>query len=496
MIEPQRYHTHKWEPITDLPDDWQTSLDNRQTHAMVQAWHEQSGELREKDLYKEFLRKLQRQWSIETGIIEGIYSLSDGATKTLIEKGLDAALIGYSDTDDDPETVIATIKDHEHAITGLYSFVSGQRSLGTSYIKELHRVLTEHQDTYIARDTLGNEVIRDLPRGTWKKHSNSVEHPDGTSFEYCPPEHVDQEMDNLIEMHLRHCKENVPADIESAWLHHRFSVIHPFTDGNGRVSRCLATLVLLRENWLPLVVTRTDRSKYIDALRAGDADDLRPLVDLIGALQRKAIREAFSLSEHVIHESIEISRILSSAKAKFEERKKAEEDLRNRASLTADSLQNLAFQQLQDLAQQILKVIANQGANFDAWGTEGKRNTDKAKYYYHQIVSCARELNYYANMQAYQSWASLIVQTDRRIEILFAFHGIGHHASGVLGCTAMLFTKDVDENGQTTIGDVVPLCDEPFEFTYTEDSVDVQRTFSQWLEKATIMGISEWQNLI
>ncbi len=130
-------HTNTWRPIENLPTDWNPSLKNDQTQAMVQVWHEQAGELQEKDLYKDFLSKLQRQWSIETGIIEGIYSLSDGATKTLIEKGLDAALIAHSDTDDDPKTVIAKIKDHHQAIMGLYTFVSGNRPLGTSYIREL-----------------------------------------------------------------------------------------------------------------------------------------------------------------------------------------------------------------------------------------------------------------------------------------------------------------------------------------------------------------------
>ena len=214
------------------------------------------------------------------------YTLTEGATKTLIEKGLDASFLARGDTDDEPQNVIAKIEDHQSAINGLYDFVSGNRHLGTSYIKELHVVLTDHQRTYLGRDTLGNWGDRELPRGVWKSLRNNVEHPDGGTFEFCPPEHVDQEMDNLVSMHLRHVNEGVPADIEAAWLHHRFSIIHPFTDGNGRVARCIATMVLLRESWLPLVVTRQDRDKYIEALRYADAGhtttgrSLRPQKDL------------------------------------------------------------------------------------------------------------------------------------------------------------------------------------------------------------------------
>ena len=89
------WHTFHWEPIADLPNDWQTSLVDRLTASMVQAWGEQSGQLRERDLYKNFLAKLQRQWAIETGVIEGLYSLSEGATTAIIEKGLDASLAKY-----------------------------------------------------------------------------------------------------------------------------------------------------------------------------------------------------------------------------------------------------------------------------------------------------------------------------------------------------------------------------------------------------------------
>lgn len=288
----------------------------------------------------------------------------------------------------------------------------------------------------------------------------------------------------------------VPADIEAAWLHHRFSVIHPFTDGNGRVSRCLATLILLRQKWLPLVITRTDRPNYIAALRSADNGDLRPLVDLFGMLQRKAIREAFSLSDQVVHESTAISGILDSVVAKIGQRRIAEQDQRSKAPVTADSLQILTFQRLADVAKEISVAISRQTAGFRAFATDGKRNSEKSKYNYHQIVNCARRLNYFANMSVYQSWASLIIQTDRRIEILFAFHGIGHASSGVLGCNAMLYAKDYDETGETIIGDVIPIIEEPFEFTYAEDFAAVQLRFQRWQDAAIIQGLTEWQNLV
>lgn len=487
---------HIWSPIADLPEDWRQSLQNRQTSALVQAWHEQAGELREKALYKEFLAKLQRQWAIETGVLEGLYSLSEGASLALVEKGLDASLISHEDTPDPPDQVFARIQDQHHAIMGLYQFVSGARPLGTSYIKELHRVLTAHQDTYVGRDTLGNLVTRPLPKGEWKELPNSVEHPDGTKFEYCPPEHVAHEIDNLLAFHYEHANKSVPPDIEAAWLHHRFSLIHPFTDGNGRVARCLATLVLLKANWLPLVITRRDRVSYISALRTADRGDLNPLVEFFGALQRKAIREALSLSEEVFDEATKIGGILSAVKAKFDKRRAEQSAMIKRAINTADSLHVLASQRLNDVADEVHEAIHAEGRNFKAERREASRMAPSAKWYYQQIVQCAKALGYFANLPFYQAWASLCIRTDHQTEILFSFHGIGPETSGVFGCAPMLFTRQRSEGGESLVGDVKPLTDAPFEFTYVEEAADVQKRFRRWLDKCVVSGLDEWRKTV
>ncbi len=83
--------------------------------------------------------------------------------------------------------------------------------------------------------------------------------PDGLIHEYCPPEQVTSEMDRLIELHREHQIGEIPPEVEAAWLHHRFTQIHPFQDGNGRIARCLASLVFIQAKWFPLVLTRGDR---------------------------------------------------------------------------------------------------------------------------------------------------------------------------------------------------------------------------------------------
>jgi Fic family protein len=103
-----------------------------------------------------------------------------------------------------------------------------------------------------------------LLKGKFKALPNNPRRPDGSIHEYCPPVHVDREIENLLDWLGQY--EAIDPTIVAAWLHHRFTQIHPYQDGNGRVVRALTTLVLLRAELLPLVVDRDLRVEYIEAL--------------------------------------------------------------------------------------------------------------------------------------------------------------------------------------------------------------------------------------
>ncbi len=52
-------------------------------------------------------------------------------------------------------------------------------------------------------------------------------------------------------------------------IHFRFVSIHPFGDGNGRVSRFLTNYILIKNNCPPLNIKYTDRDDYYEALEKG-----------------------------------------------------------------------------------------------------------------------------------------------------------------------------------------------------------------------------------
>ena len=193
----------------------------------------------------EFAVRLNREWAIETGLIERLYTLDRGIIQLMIEQGVDAALIPHQ-SNQEPESTVAIINDQQDAIESVFTFVKGNRTLSTSYIKELHSLFTRHQSTTEGRDQFGRTVRVPLIRGDYKQQANNPTRPDGTEHVYCPPEHVAAEMDRLVELHAKH--GNAAPEVEAAWLHHRFAQIHPFQDGNGRIARALATLIFIKAN--------------------------------------------------------------------------------------------------------------------------------------------------------------------------------------------------------------------------------------------------------
>src|SRR5579864_1478194 len=283
-----------WEPITDLPEDW-GSLTDGELGPLLQFWNDQRADLEQSGALSEFNKRLGREWSIETGQIEGVYNLDRGLTETLIERGIDSDLIPNQPGQKPPEIIAAIIQDHADVLEGLFPFVKGNRPLSKSYIHELHAALLRHQDTTAVRDQFGNLFEARLLKGKYKERPNNPKKPDGSMHQYCPPEQVDTEMERLLSLHAEHEKKEVPVEIEAAWLHHRFTQIHPYQDGNGRVARALASLLFLKAGWFPVVVTREDRTGYIDALEVADEGDLRSLVLFFSQLQKRVLFEAMQI---------------------------------------------------------------------------------------------------------------------------------------------------------------------------------------------------------
>ncbi len=70
--------------------------------------------------------------------------------------------------------------------------------------------------------------------------------------------------------------------IRAALLHGELVKIHPFIDGNGRTSRLIMNMELMRSGYVPVIIKKDDRLKYYEALdkahTTGDHTDFVKLV--------------------------------------------------------------------------------------------------------------------------------------------------------------------------------------------------------------------------
>ena len=285
---------HRWQRIADLPDDWR-SICCGDLHAVHAEWAAARTALDDPDTVWQLQERLMTVWAIETGIIERLYEVDRGVTAALAEAGLDAMERFHADGQLTGEAR-SLIEDQRSALDMVMDLVGGQRELTSSYIRELHRGLTEHQDTRDAIDAQGRRFAAPLLKGEWKRLPNNPIEPDGRMHEYCPPEFVQDEIDQLLAWHASHETQGVCPEVEAAWLHHRFSQIHPFEDGNGRVARALTAAVFLKSDYLVLVIRDEEhRDPYLDALEAADGGDLKPLVDLFADIQAADLADALAL---------------------------------------------------------------------------------------------------------------------------------------------------------------------------------------------------------
>ena len=131
---------YKWTPISDYEND-PAALAQKELDSLAAVWETERNRLDDSEALSEFNRKLHREWAIETGLIERVYDFDRGVTEPLIERGIDATLIPNG-SGDDPERIASMIQDHEAAIEYVFAFVKDERVLSTSYIKELHQLLT------------------------------------------------------------------------------------------------------------------------------------------------------------------------------------------------------------------------------------------------------------------------------------------------------------------------------------------------------------------
>lgn len=224
-----------------------------------------------KELENKIFQKLKLDWNYNSNAIEG-NQLSYGETVAFLNFGLTAKGKPFKDHLD--------IKGHNEAIGFMLQLIKEDRPLSESDIKDLHKIILV--EPYLSKTISpeGIEFQKEIKIGQYKTSPNHVMTISGDTHYYTNPEEVAFEMNNLLEWYRNAESENLHPVIISTVFHHKFTSIHPFDDGNGRLARILSNFILLKHQYPVLVIKNKDKTLYYSALNIADNGIYQDLVKL------------------------------------------------------------------------------------------------------------------------------------------------------------------------------------------------------------------------
>ena len=174
---------------------------------------------------------------------------------TIESAGSSTRIEGAKLTNEDVEKLLASVKitrfesRDEQEVAGYYDALEvilenyADIEISERYVHQLHGILLKHSD-------------KDQPhRGNYKTSSNKVvaNYRDGTQrtlFDPTPPHLTPVEMPQLIDWLNERIKENdMHPLVYIAGFVYEFLSIHPYKDGNGRLSRLLTTLLMMKQGY-------------------------------------------------------------------------------------------------------------------------------------------------------------------------------------------------------------------------------------------------------
>ena len=178
----------------------------------------------------------------------GLLALTHDQTRYIFETNTVGVSDGAVRADDIVETA-----NHFKCVDMIVENAS--RSLSEAFVKELHRTLKN--GTSDARKEW-------FAVGAYKRLPNTV-----GDAPTAPPEEVPARMRAFVD--ACNTREELSFD-DLLDLHHRFELIHPFQDGNGRVGRLLLFRECLRRGIVPFIIDDDLKYYYYRGLKEWGRD--------------------------------------------------------------------------------------------------------------------------------------------------------------------------------------------------------------------------------
>lgn len=203
--------------------------------------------------------------------IEG-NQLNVGETRLVVEQGM--TITGKSLKDQ------AEARNLSQAIDFMELLASENRTAITeSDIRQVHKLILNGIDNENA--------------GMYRKVSVEIS---GSQYKTPGPESVPAQMSDfakwLAEISVPGARfASSDGLLNAVAAHAWFVYIHPFVDGNGRVSRILMNLILMRYGFPIAIIGKDDRKRYYDALEVSQSGDLTDFLGLVHDCECESVDE-------------------------------------------------------------------------------------------------------------------------------------------------------------------------------------------------------------
>jgi Fic family protein len=346
----------------------------------------------------------------------------------------------------------------------------------------------KHQEHTIAIDSLGNTVKVPLLKGKFKEHPNNPQREDGTVLEYCPPIHVDTEIDNLLSIYNDLENRKIHPIILSSWFHHAFTQIHPFQDGNGRMARMLSSLILIKHHLFPLNILRNEKTEYIKALEKADNNQPNDLVKFFSKIQRRNIESALNIQTQP-DTLKEVAEIFKEKVEKLNSRQQTER--LKKLKRNRDLLTKFVYSIISNIQNELFNIIPIDKVYIDTNFSKENNN----HYYTKQIIEYANQHNYFFNKNLERNWyrVSFIISKDKdkekRYDIIISIHHFGYFDSVVAIGSFVEFIDSSYDNEK--IKQTIPLNIKPYTISLENElSEYTKRNIEDYLRDIFKVGLT------
>jgi hypothetical protein len=235
---------------------------------------------REKGAVDQFMRLA----CLATNDLEGVFRIDGDSWSRLIRRGFHEHAIEHI-------AAISKKRQKAHIIDILKSTLAAMESVSlifddfsvfnSEFIMRLHKTMMapEEYDESVEDGDAGNDgtytVVRKLRIGQFRQVACITRHFDDRGCvkvtQFCHHSIIPQEMEQYCTVaQTLLANDSVDPFAKSAWLQWALLRVHPFEDGNGRISRIVSSIPLCKSGLPPVVVASQFKKKYFQVLQQAD----------------------------------------------------------------------------------------------------------------------------------------------------------------------------------------------------------------------------------